>query len=178
MCCIKCPIIQGSFSGISVCYHEHIKLGDASTARYRRKSSSSKLKLLNKGWLSVESNLIFVNNIVEDPQNFITMPLGRPIGGLNDLPCLEFWFVLFWVLIHVCLCFVLLVCLWVWVDVLQCVRGGQRTDKIRCQSPPSTLSQPFVGQPCTKQTTFQTLWEHPACFRCLTARGWDCTHQR
>lgn len=39
--CIKCPIIQGSFSDISVCHHEHIKLGDAGTARYRRMSSSS-----------------------------------------------------------------------------------------------------------------------------------------
>lgn len=119
---------------------------------------------------------MFANYIVKDLQNFITMPLGRPIGGLNDFPYLEFWFVLFWILIHVCLCFVLFVCLWVWVDILQCVHGGQRTDKIGCQSPPSTLSQPFVGQPCTKQTRSQTPCEHLP-VSCLTTRGWDCTHQ-
>lgn len=163
VCCRECPIIQGSFSGISACHHEHIKLGDTSTARYRRKSSSSNTELI-KGWLSMKPNFMFVSYIVEDPQTFITTPLGLPIGGLSDLSLLEFWFVLFWVLIHVCLCFILFACLWVWVNVLQCVHGGQRRDKIECQSPPSTLSQPFVGQPCPKQTRSQTPCEHPACF--------------
>lgn len=121
-------------------------------------------KLLSKGWLNMKSNFMFANYIVEDLQNFITMPLGRPIGGLNDFPYGEFWFVSFWILIHVCLCFVLFVCLWVWVEILQCVHGGQRADKIGYQSPPSTLSQPFVGQPCTKQARSQTPCEHPACF--------------